>query len=314
MNTQASAQPAGRTETKPARRRRKIDWKDFSFNAINYFILTILILITIYPFYYIFVYSISDSIEAQKGVTFWPAGFSLEAYQKTLTLPGIKDAAIVSLSRTVLGTILTVLCCSFFAYLITKEEMLLRKYVYRFVLITMYFNAGFIPWYLTMKTYGLQNNFLLYIVPSALAGFNVILIKTFIEQLPASLEESAKIDGAGYMRIFTSIIFPLSMPIIATIAVFAAVGQWSTWFDNWFLVENPKLQTLQLVLYTFLNQSSNLANATTEQLNRGDLVRTLTPQSIQMTITMLVTLPIVLVYPLLQRYFVKGIMMGAVKG
>jgi len=307
MSLQASS-PAVR------RRRKSIDLKDLTFDSINYVVLALLVIVTIYPFYYIFIYSISDSIEAQKGVYLWPAGFSLEAYGTTIGLPGIGDAALVSLGRTVFGTIITVFCCSFFAYLITKDEMPFRKWIYRFVLVTMYFNAGFIPWYLTMKMYGLQNNFLLYIIPTALSAFNVILIKTFIEALPASLEESAKIDGAGYFKIFTSVIFPLSMPIIATIAVFSAVGQWNTWFDNFFLVENPKLQTLQLVLYNFLNQSSNLSNMTTEQLNRGDLVRTLTPQSIRMTITMLVTLPIVLVYPFLQRYFVKGIMLGAVKG
>ncbi|MCM3132594.1 carbohydrate ABC transporter permease [Paenibacillus polysaccharolyticus] len=303
-------QPAGQT-LRPV---HHTDWKDLTFTLFNYIVLSLLVIITIYPFYYIFIYSISDPIEVQKGVYFWPAGFSLEAYKATIQLPGIMDAALVSISRTVLGTLITVFSCSFFAYLITKEEMPYRKIIYRFVLITMYFNAGFIPWYLTMKAYGLQNNFLLYIIPGAMSGFNIILIKTFIEQLPASLEESAKIDGAGYFRIYRSIIFPLSMPIIATIAVFSAVGQWNTWFDNFFLVENPKLQTLQLVLYNFLNQSSNLSNMTTEELTRGDVVRTLTPQSIRMTITMLVTLPIVLVYPMLQRYFVKGIMMGAVKG
>ncbi|OWA34134.1 ABC transporter permease [Saccharibacillus sp. O16] len=299
---------------KPDRIRRHVDWKDVLFNIFNYTFLSLLVIVTIYPFYYIFIYSISDSIEAQKGVFLWPAGFSLEAYKTTVQLPGIADAALVTLGRTILGTIITVLSCSFFAYLITKNELPFRRLIYRFVLITMYFNAGFIPWYLTMKTYGLQNNFLLYILPTAISGFNIILIKTFIEQLPPSLEESAKIDGAGYFRVFTSIIFPLSMPIVATIAIFSAVGQWNTWFDNFFLVENPKLQTLQLVLYNFLNQSSSLSNMSTEQLTRGDMVRTLTPQSIRMTITMLVTLPIVLVYPLLQRYFVKGIMIGAVKG
>ncbi|CAM4168435.1 carbohydrate ABC transporter permease [Saccharibacillus endophyticus] len=299
---------------KPERTRRHTDWKDVAFSIFNYTFLSLLVIVTIYPFYYIFIYSISDSIEAQKGVYLWPAGFSLEAYKTTVQLPGIADAAIVTLGRTILGTIITVLSCSFFAYLITKNELPFRRFIYRFVLITMYFNAGFIPWYLTMKTYGLQNNFLLYILPTAISGFNIILIKTFIEQLPPSLEESAKIDGAGYFRVFTSIIFPLSMPIVATIAIFSAVGQWNTWFDNFFLVENPKLQTLQLVLYNFLNQSSSLSNMSTEQLTRGDMVRTLTPQSIRMTITMLVTLPIVLVYPLLQRYFVKGIMIGAVKG
>lgn len=293
---------------------RKMSVPDMMFSVANYLFLSLLIIVTVYPFYYIFIYSISDSIEAQKGIYLWPAGFSLESYKTTIGLRGLPDAALVSLLRTVFGTIITVLSCSFFAYLITKHEMPLRRLIYRFVLVTMYFNAGFIPWYLTMRAYGLQNNFLLYILPTALTGFYVILIKTFIEQLPQSLEESAKIDGAGYFTIFTRIIFPLSMPIIATIAVFAAVAQWNTWFDNFFLVEDPKLQTLQLVLYNFLNQSNSIANMTTQEMTQNAEARSMTPQSIRMTITMLVTLPIVLVYPLLQRFFVKGIMMGAVKG
>lgn len=287
---------------------------DIMFDAVNYLLLLLLLVVTVYPFYYIFIYSISDSFEAQKGVFLWPAGFSLESYKASFRLKGIWDSAIVSVSRTVLGTVITVLCSAFFAYLITKREMPFRKLIYRFVLVTMYFNAGFIPWYLTMKAYGLQNNFLLYILPTALIGFYIILIKTFMEQMPPSLEESAKIDGAGYFKIFTHIVFPLSMPIIATIAVFAAVGQWNTWFDNFFLVSNPKLQTLQLLLYNFLSQTNSIAGMTGEELTRNGQVRVMTPQSVQMTITMLVTLPIVVVYPFLQRFFVKGIMLGAVKG
>ncbi|WPP43243.1 carbohydrate ABC transporter permease [Paenibacillus hunanensis] len=296
------------------RTRKPIQWSDLLFNIVNYTLLSLLLVVTIYPFYYIFIYSISDSFQAQSGVFLWPAGFSLESYKATLQLNGLQDAAIVSVLRTIVGTLLTVLCCSFFAYLITKKEMPMRRLIYRFVLVTMYFNAGFIPWYLTMKAYGLQNNFLLYVLPTALSGFNIILIKTFIEQLPPALEESARIDGAGYWTTFTRIIFPLSTPIIATIAVFSAVGQWNTWFDNFFLVENPNLQTLQLVLYNFLNQSNSISSMSAAEMTNSAEVRTMTPQSIQMTITMLVTLPIVVVYPMLQRFFVKGIMMGAVKG
>lgn len=294
--------------------RWRMSKSDLIFNIINYTFLILLLIVTVYPFYYIFIYSISDSFEAQKGVYLWPAGFSLESYKAAFRLKGLADAAVVSVMRTVIGTILTVLCSSFFAYLITKQELPFRKYIYRFVLITMYFNAGFIPWYLTMKAYQLQNSFLLYILPGMLTGFYIILIKTFMEQLPPALEESAKIDGAGYFKIFTSIVFPLSLPIIATIAVFAAVGQWNTWFDNFFLVSDPKLQTLQLLLYNFLNQTSSIAGMSGEELTRTGQVRVMTPQSVQMTITMLVTLPIVVVYPFLQRFFVKGIMLGAVKG
>jgi len=294
--------------------KKTIHLPDLLFNIANYTLLALLILVTIYPFYYIFIYSISDSFRAQSGVYLLPRGFTLENYRVTFNLKGLPDAAIISLLRTLLGTAITVCSCSFFAYLITKNELPLRKVIYRFVLVTMYFNAGFIPWYLTMKAYGLQNNFLLYILPGALTGFYVILIKTYIEQLPISLEESAKIDGAGYVTIFARIIFPLSMPIIATIAVFAAVGQWNSWTDNFFLVESPRLQTLQLVMYNFLNQSNNLSSMTADQLTRQGATKVMTPQSIQMTITMIVTLPIIAVYPFLQRFFVKGIMLGAVKG
>ncbi|MDF2925370.1 MAG: transporter permease [Paenibacillaceae bacterium] len=294
--------------------KRKINLPDMLFNTFNYSFLTLLLVLTVYPFYYIFIYSISDSFEAQKGVFLWPAGLSLESYNAAFQLKGIGNAAAVSVMRTLIGTVITVLCSSYFAYLITKRELPLRKVIYRFVLVTMYFNAGFIPWYLTMKAYNLQNSFLLYVLPNALIGFYIILIKTFMEQLPPSLEESAKMDGAGYFKTFTHIVFPLSMPIIATIAVFAAVGQWNTWFDNFFLVSNPKLQTLQLLLYNFLSQTNSLAGMTGEELTRAGTVRVMTPQSVQMTITMLVTLPIVLVYPFLQRFFVKGIMLGAVKG
>ncbi|MBX4150576.1 carbohydrate ABC transporter permease [Paenibacillus sp. FSL W7-1279] len=293
---------------------RKQSTSDLIFNTVNYLFLMLLLILTVYPFYYIFIYSISDSFEAQKGVYLWPAGFSLESYRAAFQLKGITDAAIISVLRTILGTMITVLCSAFFAYLITKREMPFRKLIYRFILITMYFNAGFIPWYLTMKTYGLQNSFLLYIIPSALVGFYIILIKTFMEQLPPSLEESAKMDGASYFKIFTHIVFPLSMPIIATITVFAAVGQWNTWFDNFFLVSDPKLQTLQLLLYNFLSQTNSIAGMTSEELTRNGQARVMTPQSVQMTITMLVTMPIVIVYPFLQRFFVKGIMLGAVKG
>jgi ABC-type glycerol-3-phosphate transport system permease component len=160
----------------------------------------------------------------------------------------------------------------------------------------------------------LNRSFLLYVIPGAVSAYFVILIKTFMEQLPPSLEESAKLDGAGYFRIFMSIIFPLSMPIIATIAVFSAVAQWNSWVDNFLFMTNPKLKTLQLTLYEYLTQTNRIAQATMQERNSGQAVRELTPAAVRMTITMVVTLPIVFVYPFLQKYFVKGLMLGAIKG
>jgi len=287
---------------------------DVSFSISNYFLLSLITFACIYPFYYIFIYSLSDPIAAGGGLVFWPKGLNFDNYRRLLELPNISSSFVVSVLRTVIGTILTVFCCTLFAYIVTKRELPFRKFIYRFVVITLYLNAGLIPWYLTMKSLGLKNNFLLYVIPGAIVGFYVILIKTFIEQLPAALEESAMIDGAGYFTIFIKIIFFLSLPIIATIAVFAAVTQWNTWQDNFFLVSDPKLQTVQMVLYNYLNQVQSIANMTIQELNRGEAARQITPQAVRMTMTMIVTIPILFVYPFLQRYFVKGLMLGAVKG
>ncbi len=181
--------------------------------------------------------------------------------------------------------------------------------------MTMYINAGLIPSYILMKFLGMINTFWIYIIPGLVGAFNLILIKTYIEQLPASLEESAMIDGAGYFRIFIRMIFPLSMPIIATVTVFVAVGQWNTFTDNLIYVSNEKLRTLQLMLYVVLNRTTEaMQNVRTDQVSRNIFLVQPTPTTIRMTITMIATLPIIFVYPFLQKYFVKGIMLGAIKG
>ena len=226
---------------------------------------------------------------------------------------------MVSVSRTVIGTVVTVLACAFFSYLLTQKALPARKLIYRFLVITMYFNAGLIPTYLIYaKTYGLQNRFLVYILPYAINAFYIVLIRTFIEQLPESLEESAFMDGAGFSTVFIRIIFPLSQPIVATIAVFSAVQQWNMWFDNYLYTQgNESIRTLQFVLLLFLQEAQNIAQRLREQgfgSTDDTNMLALTPTAVRMTITMVITLPILFVYPFLQRYFVKGIMIGAVKG
>lgn len=295
-------------------KRHSLESEGWAFPAISYILLTLFFFITIYPFYYIFIYSISDVIQAQKGIYLLPAGFTLDSYISVFKLKGIFNALLISVARTVLGTGLTIVCSSFCAYILSKKELMHRKLVYRFFIITMYLDSGLIPYYLTMRAYGLKNNFLLYILPGAIGVFFIILMKTYMEQLPEELEEAATIDGAGYFTRFTRIIFPLSKPIIATIVVFAAVGQWNSWMDNFLLVESAKLKTLQLILFEYINQANALARMSMEEMNRGLAVKVMTPQSIRMTITMVVTLPILFVYPFAQKYFVKGIMLGAIKG
>ncbi len=290
---------------------------NYIFSTINYTIFIIFAFICIYPFYYIFIFSLSNPQESVKGgIYLLPKGFTFFNYLSVGKLTGIPSAALVSVARTVIGTAVTIFSCSIFGYALSKKELIFRKLFYRMVVITLYLNAGLIPWYITMRTIKLQNSFFLYILPWAVSGFYLILIKTYMEQLPPSMEESAMIDGANSFMIFIKIVFPLSLPVIATIAVFSAVNQWNAWTDNFFLVRNPNLQTLQLILLTYLRESEsiarNISSMDPELLSKR--VATLTPIAVRMTITMIATLPIVFVYPFMQRYFVKGIMLGAVKG
>lgn len=293
---------------------RKTNFWSGTYDLFNYITLTLFMISCVYPFYYIFIYSISDPQEARKGLNMLPIGLTFDNYIRIFRLQDIFSASMISLVRTISGTILTIFCCTFFAYLLTKKELYFRKLIYRLSVITLYFNAGLIPWYLAMKSFGLRNNFLVYIIPTAVNVFFVILIKTYIEQISPELEESAMIDGAGYFTVFLKIIFPVSKPIIATIAVFAAVNQWNSWIDNMLLVTDDKLQTLQYMLYNYLNEAQTLANKSMQELSNTSFTSAITPESIKMTITMVVTLPILLVYPFLQKYFVKGIMLGAIKG
>ena len=293
----------------------KVNIANVAFHTVNYLMFGLFTLICIYPFYYILIYSLSDTTKASMGVYLLPEGFTLYNYYSLLTNEGIANAALITVLRTVTGTALAVFCTALFGYLLTKKELPFRRLIYRLVVMTMYINAGLIPYYMMIKAIGLRNSFFVYIIPYAVGAFNLILIKTFIEQMPPSIEESAMVDGAGYLILFVKLIFPLSLPIIATVTVFTAVFQWNSFSDNLIFVTNPKLQTLQMLLYRILqNVAEARQNVRTDEMARNIRIVQPTPTTIRMTITMIVTLPILFVYPFLQRYFVKGIMLGAVKG
>jgi putative aldouronate transport system permease protein len=284
------------------------------WDSLNVAVLGLLALITFYPFYYIFIYSISDPTEAARGVYLTPQGFSLDNYRAVFKEENILQAFFISISRTIVGTLLTLIGCTIFSYGISKHFLPFRKWMYGSVLVTMYISPGLIPWYITMKEYGLKNNFLIYVLPGMIVAFYIVLIKTYMEELPAALEESAMVDGASYYQILFKIIIPLSIPVLATVAIFNAVGQWNSWVDNLYLASDPKLQTLQLLLYSFVNQQNAAMSMVTSNSMSSQNMIILTPTSVQMTITMVATLPILLIYPFLQRYFLKGLVLGAVKG
>jgi putative aldouronate transport system permease protein len=287
------------------------------FSVLNYTAFALFTLICIYPFYYLFINTISDNDLSSRGlVMFYPKGLHFENYIQAFKLPGLGRASFISFSRTLIGTVLTVAGSAFLGYLFTKNEMWGRKFWYRSLMITMYFNAGLIPWYITMLHLGMTNNFLAYILPGIVSPFYIILVKTFVESTPVALQESAQIDGAGYLTIFLKIIFPLITPILATISIFAAVSQWNSFTDTLFLVTDSKLFPLQFILYRYMNEATSLAQLmkSTSGAVNVNLANMQTATSIRTTVSMIVVLPVLMVYPFFQRFFVKGIMIGAVKG
>lgn len=300
--------------------RFKLTFGDRVFNVIVYAFFFIFTLSCVFPFYYLFINTISDNSLVSKGaINFIPRGINFNNYIGLLTANEVGRAFLVSISRTIIGTALMVAASAFVGYLVTKQQMWHRKFWYRFLVITMYFNAGTIPWYLNMSMLGLTNNFMAYIIPGIVAPYNIILVKTYIESIPGELEESAFMDGAGYWTIFRKIIWPLCKPILATIAIFGAVGHWNSFTDSLILMQGaPELYTLQHRLYLYLTTSSNLgalmnggvSSAAAEQI----MQTALNAKVIKYTISMVSIIPILMVYPFMQRYFEKGIMLGAVKG
>ena len=268
---------------------------------INAIILGLFTLICVYPLWYIFINSWSSPAAVNRGVYIIPQEFSTEAYTNLLEIPGLTSSIGIAFARTILGTLLTLLCCSFAAYLLANRDLPCRKLLYRFFIVTMYVNAGFIPYYLLISNIGLKNNFLVYILPYAVQAYFIILIKTYIESIPSELVESAEMDGAGLVKVFFRIILPLAKPILACIVVFAAVNQWKA----------ANLHCLQYLLYTKLQ--SNVVSTTGAGAAAGAAVK-VTSTTLRMAMSFITVVPILCVYPYMQRFFTKGIMLGAVKG
>ena len=304
---------------KPQKTKIKRSPSDKIFSAFTYFIYSIFAFLCAYPFYYIFINSISANNLSERGkVVLWPKGIHFTNYINVMKIPGLLRALQVSVARTVIGTLLTVIIAAFLGYMFTRETLWKRKLWYRFVVVTMYFNAGIIPWFITMDNLGLRNNFWAYIFPVAVSPFYIVLCKTFVESVPKELQEAAEIDGAGTLKIFFRIMLPVIKPILATVAIFAAVTQWNSFQDTLLLVTDDKLHTLQYTLYQYLNKATSLKALINSTTTTTDLAASLasaqTATSIRMTVTIVVVTPIILIYPFFQKFFTKGIMIGAVKG
>lgn len=291
---------------------------DILVSVCSYAFFTLFAIICVYPFYYIFINTISaNDLSARGVILFWPKGVHLQNYISALNINGLFTATQISILRTLIGTAATVGSSAFLGFMFTQDKMWHRKLWYRLVIATMYFNAGIIPWFLIMKNLNLTNSFWGYILPAIVSPFNIVLTKTFVESVPKELQEAAEIDGAGILTIFVRIMVPVIKPIMATVAIFSAVNQWNAFQDTLLLVTDTKLYPLQFVLYQYLNQASSLsalANSGSSSSLAAAAATTQNATSIRMTITVIVVLPIMMVYPFFQKYFVKGIMIGAVKG
>lgn len=292
---------------------------DVAFNLVNYTGFLVMVLVCAYPFYFLIINSVSaNDLAAAGDVRFWPRGVHLANYEQVFGLRGLPLAAVVSVARTVIGTVATVLASGFLGFMFTQQRMWKRVFWYRFTIVTMYFSAGLIPVFLIIRNLGLTNNFWVYVLPFVVQPFFIILVKTYVESMPESLQEAAELDGANIVQVFFRVYLPNMTPILATVAIFSAVMQWNSFQDTLIYITDQSLYTLQYLLYMFINQASSLAQAA--QAAGGNIgaiasaATSQTPTSIRMTVSVIVVLPIIFIYPLFQRYFVKGIMLGAVKG
>ncbi|CAI6078248.1 carbohydrate ABC transporter permease [Cohnella sp. JJ-181] len=286
---------------------------DYAFNSLNYVVLTLLGFATVFPFLNLLAISLNDTLDTMRGgIYFFPRKWTLLNYEIIFRENGLLMAGVRSVIRTVLGTALGLFCTTLLAYALSRREFFLRKQLNVVLVLTMYINGGLIPTYLLIRNLHLMNNFAVYILPLLISVYNVIIMRSYFEQLPDGITESAKIDGATDFQVLFRIVLQISLPVLSTIALFIAVMHWNSWFDNYlYASRNQNLSLLQYTLQKVLIQSANEIVSDNGHANVQAIRNN--PESIRAAITMVVTLPILFVYPFLQKYFVKGITIGAMK-
>lgn len=284
------------------------------FDVFLYIFLGIVMVVTLYPFLNVLAISLNESVDTVRGgIYIWPREWTLENYERIFSYTGLIQGFKISVLRTVLGTIIGLISASMLAFTLSRQEFKARRAFSYFLALTMYFSGGLVPMYILMRQLNLIGTFWVYILPGAVSAFNVFVIRSFMDGLPYALQESAKLDGANDFTIYYKIIMPLCKPVLATIALFLAVGQWNEWFSTYLYNGNkPQWTTLQYELMKVL-ATTNQGGAMTNVNDMAKQMANISPESIKMAITIVVTVPILLVYPFLQKYFVGGMTLGAVK-
>lgn len=300
-------------------RKSKLNRKSTSDVILDVVVYTIMICVfafTLYPFYYSVILSFNDGMDAIKGgIYFFPRKFTLDNYRAVISIDYIYTAMFITVLRTAIGTFSSLLFTALFAYSIAHKDLMFRKFYVIVLMITMYFSGGLIPYYMLLKQIGLMNKFAVYIVPLLLNAFNAIIMMTFFREIPDALEDAAKIDGASHVRMFFQIILPVSTPMLATLALFIGVGHWNAWTDAAFFITNKNLKTLGYVLISLINQTEAAARLQeTGAMGTMNLSSSkITAETLRPAAMLIAVVPIIMVYPFLQKYFVKGIMIGSIK-
>lgn len=305
---------------RPARRRRRWSTERIVFTSLNTTFLVALAVIMVYPLLNTLAISLNDGMDAVRGgIGIWPRVFSLRNYEIVLNMDTIYQAFIMSTLKTVVVVATNLFFTSMLAFALSRKEFIFRRPITLIFVLTLYFDAGLIPNYLLIKDLGMLNSFQAYWVPVMISAFNLIILRTYMKTIPEEITESARMDGAGDFRTWWQIIMPLCRPVLAVIGLFVAVGSWNAWLDT--LLYNsgdPALTTLQYELQKLLassmNAGANSGNSAANQAAVGAGGQLTTPVALRSAITMVAAVPILLVYPFLQKHFVSGLMIGSVKG
>jgi putative aldouronate transport system permease protein len=284
--------------------------KAYKFDYVLLLLFLVILVCTLYPFLNVLAISLNDPVDTLRNINMIvPRQFTLNNYQYVFTDSALVSASIMSVLRTVIGTVASLLCTAMLGYALSRKDYMFHRVLTLLFVITMYVSGGMIPEYLLiMRTLKLSNHFLVYILPGLVWVYNVILVRSYIDGLPFALQEAAKLDGANDMQIWYMVILPLCTPVLATVALYYAVGQWNSFMDTYLYAMD--LPTLQFKLYEIMNQATMKMDVHGDMTNAATVV---TPMSIRMAVTIVATVPIVVVYPFLQKYFISGMTLGSVK-
>ena len=293
-------------------KKKKLSKADIAFYTFNSIFMTLFVVVTLYPVLNTLAISFNDGLDALRGgIYLLPRKFSVKNYITVFNKDDLLVGAYISVARTVVGTALSLVACAILAFIVSRKNFLFAKPLSLFWVITMYVNGGMIPVFLLYKGLHLTNSFWVYVIPGMVSAFNMLVIRTYMNGIPNSFEESAQLDGAGYTTIFLNIISPLCQPVYATVALFVAVYQWNSWFDVMLYNRmSDKLTTLQ---YELMKLLASVTSQSTSAQSMKNSTSSITPTSIRAAASIVTMLPIICVYPFLQQYFVSGLTLGGVK-